>query len=38
MPPLLRWYGKRRGQFKLVSGAEYLEQNSGLFDAAFAGM
>jgi len=25
-------------QFKLVSGAEFLEQNSGLFDAAFAGM
>jgi putative ABC transport system permease protein len=25
-------------QFKLVSGAEYLEQNSGLFNAAFAGM
>jgi putative ABC transport system permease protein len=25
-------------QFKLVSSAEFLEQNSGLFDAAFAGM
>lgn len=24
-------------QFKLVSGREYLEQNAGLFDAAFAG-